>query len=266
MVREVTNVYEVFDEETESVRNVRETELRKDMNKDGMEFVAARGGMGGEGNCKFRTGETKAPRYSTLGTRGSKKSYQLVVKTIADVGLVGYPNAGKSSFLCEVSRASPKVASYPFTTLKPTVGMVEVGDAARTVLSVADIPGLVDGAHENRGLGHEFLGHIERTQVLLIVLDIAGTDMRDPLDDFMALRKELYLYDPELQHRPLVVFANKADKKPKTCQKNVERLFALPGLPMDLEVIMGSCKTGEGLSEVIDAVHKKIATSSLLLD
>ena len=174
----------VFDEET--------GEFLGDLETAGMELVVAQGGRGGKGNAAFATSGNRAPRVCEEGTEGEEKLLLLELKTIADVGLVGYPNAGKSTLLRALSAARPKVAPYPFTTLHPMVGVVEYEDFSR--LTVADIPGLIDGAHRNVGLGHHFLRHIERTHLLVYVLDMAGVDGRTPWDDFRHLQNELELY------------------------------------------------------------------------
>lgn len=177
--------------------------------EDGQELVVARGGKGGLGNCHFVTSSHQAPTECTEGIPGEEKILRLELKMVADVGLVGYPNAGKSTLLRALTRAHPKVASYPFTTLHPMIGTLEFDDY--TSIRIADIPGLIDGAHQGIGLGHEFLRHIERTRFLVFVLDMGGTDGRHPADDYLNLREELRLYDPELDQRPSLVVANKMD-------------------------------------------------------
>ena len=191
----------VFDEET--------GEFLGDLETAGMELVVAQGGKGGKGNAAFATSGNRAPRTCEEGSDGEEKLLLLELKTIADVGLVGYPNAGKSTLLRALSAARPKVAPYPFTTLHPMVGVVEYEDFSR--LTVADIPGLIDGAHRNVGLGHHFLRHIERTHLLVYVLDMAGIDGRTPWDDFRHLQNELELYMKGLSKRPALIAANKMD-------------------------------------------------------
>jgi GTP-binding protein len=172
-------------------------------------FVLCQGGRGGKGNTHFKSSTNRVPRQTTDGRPGEEGWFGLELRTIADAGLVGYPNAGKSTLLGAISAAHPKVASYPFTTLNPAVGVVELDGYQR--VTVADIPGLIEGAHENKGLGHEFLRHIVRCKLLLFVLDMAATEGRDPIVDFQTLRTELKLYDPLLAKRPAAVVANKMD-------------------------------------------------------
>ncbi|CAH0488886.1 unnamed protein product [Peronospora farinosa] len=192
-------------------------EVVADLDKPGATFLAAKGGKPGLGN-RILAGKTTTfgrlrkhmPENKTTGQPGTSQYYELELKTIADVGLVGYPNAGKSTLLSVLSRATPEIAPYPFTTLHPYVGIVEFPDTFR--LSVADIPGLIDGAHRNVGLGHDFLRHIERTKILMYVLDTSGSEGRDPLEDFRHLQRELELYAPGISSRPSLVIANKMDE------------------------------------------------------
>jgi len=169
------------------------------------------GGAGGKGNEVFKSSTNQAPRQYTLGKPGEEGAYRLVVKTIADVGLIGFPNAGKSTLLNMLTNAHPKTGAYPFTTMFPTVGVLEY-PAQYERITVADIPGLIEGASENRGLGHRFLKHVERCKVLLIMLDMEGTDGREPLEDYRVLLNELKLYLPDLVKKPVLVAANKMDE------------------------------------------------------
>ncbi len=180
-----------------------------DLTEEGQRFVLCRGGVGGKGNWNFRTDTNQAPIEFTPGTPGEEGWFYLELRKIADVGLVGFPNAGKSTLLSALSNASPKVAAYPFTTLKPMVGVVEFPGFLRT--TVADIPGLIEGAHRNVGLGHDFLRHISRCSVFLFVVDAAAVDLRDPISDIQILRKELKLFDEALSGRPWMIVANKID-------------------------------------------------------
>ena len=180
-----------------------------DMDYPGKEFIVAKSGRGGRGNASFLSNKNRAPTRHDKGEEGEERHIELELKIIADAGLVGYPNAGKSSILNAVSDAHPKVAPYPFTTLYPSVGVVTFKDYSR--ITIADIPGLIEGAHNNVGLGHDFLRHIERTKVLVYVLDMAGVDGRDPYDDYLSLRKELELYQKGLTGRKSIIAANKTD-------------------------------------------------------
>jgi GTP-binding protein len=172
--------------------------------------VLCRGGRGGLGNRNFATARRQTPRFAQPGEAGQEGDFVLELRLIAEVGLVGYPNAGKSTLLAAISKARPKIAPYPFTTLHPQVGIVEYGDWQR--LTVCDVPGLIEGAHRNVGLGHAFLRHIARCKVLVLVLDMAGSDGRAPWDDYHQLLRELELYDPALLARPRLVVANKMDE------------------------------------------------------
>ncbi|HOB32350.1 MAG TPA: GTPase ObgE, partial [Verrucomicrobiota bacterium] len=171
-------------------------ELVADLTTHGQRFVLCRGGRGGLGNRNFATSTRQAPRFAQPGEPGEEGEYLLELRIMAEVGLVGYPNAGKSTLLSAISRARPKIAPYPFTTLHPQIGIVEYSDYRR--LTVCDVPGLIEGAHRNVGLGHAFLRHIQRCRALVILLDMAGTDGRAPWDDYRNLLKELELYDPAL--------------------------------------------------------------------
>lgn len=184
-------------------------EVVADLTEIGQRFVLCRGGVGGKGNWRFRTDTNQAPIEFTEGTKGEEGWFYLELRRIADVGLVGFPNAGKSTLLGALSNAAPKVASYPFTTLTPMVGVVEFPGFYRT--TVADIPGLIEGAHRNVGLGHDFLRHISRCSIFLFVVDTAGVDQRDPVEDIQILRQELKLYDERLTERPWLIVANKID-------------------------------------------------------
>ncbi|GAB4209201.1 MAG: GTPase ObgE [Roseiflexaceae bacterium] len=179
-----------------------------DLSAPGMRLLAARGGKGGLGNVHFATSTYQVPRIAELGEPGQSLDLELELKLLADVGLVGFPNAGKSTLLSIVSAAQPKIAPYPFTTLQPNLGVVEVGDFS---FVMADIPGLIEGAHRGVGLGFDFLRHVERTRMLLHLVDSAGIDGRDPVEDYHKIGEELRLYQPELAERPRVVVLNKID-------------------------------------------------------
>ncbi len=180
-----------------------------DLDTPGQRFVAAQGGKGGFGNLRFVSSVNRAPRQANPGLPGEERELELELKIIADAGLVGYPNAGKSTLLGAITNANPETGPYPFTTTSPNVGILVYEDFAR--LTIADIPGLIDGAHLNVGLGHGFLRHIERTKALIYVLDMAGTDNRSPIDDFDALRHELECHQAGLSSRPSLIAANKMD-------------------------------------------------------
>ena len=186
-----------------------ELELIADPTQPEQEFVLCQGGKGGIGNVHFKSSRNQAPTRYTEGTPGEEGHFYLELRSIAQAGLVGYPNAGKSTLLGRISAAHPRVAPYPFTTLTPHIGVVELPGYQR--VTVADIPGLIEGAHANIGLGHDFLRHIVRCQLLVFVLDMAGSEGREPLEDLQKLRKELDLYDPKLSERPWIVVANKMD-------------------------------------------------------
>jgi GTP-binding protein len=198
------------DEATVAAAEKPEGDLVVDLTEHGQRFVLCNGGRGGLGNRNFATSARQTPRFAQPGEPGDEGNFLFELRIMAEVGLVGYPNAGKSTLLTAISRARPKIAPYPFTTLHPQIGIVEYSDFHR--LTVCDVPGLIEGAHRNVGLGHEFLRHIERCQVLVLLLDMAGTDGRAPWDDYRNLLSELALYDPGLVERPRLVVANKMDE------------------------------------------------------
>ncbi len=197
-----------------------QTEQIADLTRDGERFVLCQGGKGGRGNWHFRTSTDQAPTTFEPGTDAESGVFFLELRRIADAGLVGYPNAGKSSLLGAISRATPKVAAYPFTTLQPVVGVVEFDNYARCV--VADIPGIIEGASRNRGLGHEFLRHIMRCRVLLFVVDMTGLE-HDPVEAIQTLRTEVKLYSEELAARPWLIIANKMDDPTATINLDILR-------------------------------------------
>lgn len=188
---------------------VGEEELVADLTEDGQEVVLCAGGKGGKGNVHFKSSRNRVPIQYTDGEDGEQGHFLLELRTIADAALVGYPNAGKSTLLGKLSAAHPKVAAYPFTTLRPSVGVVELDGYERA--TVADIPGLIEGAHRNVGLGHDFLRHITRCRCLFFVVDVAGSEGRHPVEDLQSLRREIDLYDARLSARPWCVVANKMD-------------------------------------------------------
>lgn len=214
---------------------------------DGDTLLVAQGGIGGKGNVHFKSSTNRAPTEFTPGTKGEIRTLVLELKTVADVGLVGYPNAGKSTLLRALTAARPKVAAYPFTTLNPLIGTLQFDDY--TALRIADIPGLIDGAHKGVGLGHDFLRHIERSRMLVYVLDMAGTDGRSPTEDFARLKEELRLYAESLTARPFIVVANKMDA-PEAPKNLVEfrKATGLNPLPMSAEI-------GEGVEPLREMLH-----------
>jgi len=206
-------------------------ELVADLTTHGQQFVLCKGGRGGLGNRNFATARHQTPRFAQPGEPGTEGEYLLELRIMAEIGLVGYPNAGKSTLLAAISKARPKIAAYPFTTLTPQIGILEYADWKR--LTVCDVPGLIEGAHNNVGLGHAFLRHIKRCKILVLLLDMAGTDGREPWDDYKQLLKELELYDPELLERPRIVVANKideaiAEEKLKLFKKKIKKVSPLP--------------------------------------
>src|SRR5437762_2957035 len=211
-----------------------------DLTRDGQEFVLCRGGAGGKGNVHFKSSRNRAPRQYTEGEEGEQGHFLLELRTIADAGLVGYPNAGKSTLLRKVSAARPRVAAYPFTTLHPIIGVVEFSGYRRA--TIADIPGLIEGAHRGLGLGHEFLRHIMRCRVLLFVVDVAGSEGRNPGEDLRNIRREIALYDPQLSQRAWHIIANKMDLP--AARQNLKRLqdrFS------NIDIVPVSAQTGDGL-------------------
>ncbi len=207
-------------------------ELLVDLTEHGQQFVLCKGGRGGLGNRNFATARRQTPRFAQPGEPGEEGNYLLELRIIAEVGLVGYPNAGKSTLLTAISKARPKIAPYPFTTLTPQIGILEYPDWKR--LTVCDVPGLIEGAHQNVGLGHEFLRHIQRCKIIVLLLDMAGTDGRNPWDDYKQLLSELELYDPALVEKPIYVVANKMDEP--TAEENLKkfkrRIRKVPVLPI----------------------------------
>jgi GTPase len=222
-----------------------------DLTLDGQEFLLCRGGEGGKGNVHFKSSRNRAPRQYTEGEEGEQGHFLLELRTIADAGLVGYPNAGKSTLLQKLSAARPKVAAYPFTTLHPVVGVMELPGYQHA--TIADIPGLIEGAHRGLGLGHEFLRHITRCPILIFVIDIAGSEGRSPLEDLQNLRKEIDLYDPTLSLRPWLVVANKMD-----LPNAKENLALLREKFPKIGIIPISAAHGEGIDTLKEALAERM--------
>jgi GTPase len=232
----------------ESIRNQSaihdpQSDLLADLTREGQEFLLCKGGAGGKGNVHFKSSRNRAPREYTEGGEGESGSFLLELRSIADAALVGYPNAGKSTLIQQISAARSKIAPYPFTTLHPVIGMVELGDYRRA--TVADIPGLIEGAHRNLGLGHDFLRHITRCRLFLFLLDMAGSEGRSPIADLESLRREIALYDPRLSERPWFVVANKMDlPQAKENLRDFQKRFP------QRSIVPISAKEGRGISEV----------------
>ena len=222
-----------------------------DLSEPGQRFLLCKGGDGGKGNTHFKSSTNRVPRQFTKGYPGEEGWFFMELRTIADVGLVGYPNAGKSTLLKAISAAKPKTAAYPFTTLHPLVGVIDLPDYRRATM--ADIPGLIEGAHENRGLGHEFLRHIVRCKTLFYVIDMAGSEGRHPVDDFQSLRKELRLYDPTLAAKPSCIIANKMDMPAAA-----ENLTAFKARFPKLKIIKTCAELGEGIEDIKQYIHKQV--------
>ncbi len=236
----------IFDAETET--------LLEDLVKEGQRFLVVQGGRGGKGNARFATSTNRAPRKITRGRIGEEKWLRLELKLLADVGLIGFPNAGKSTFLSRVTSERPRIAPYPFTTLDPNLGVVLRDDEEH--LLIADIPGLLEGAHTGVGLGTKFLRHIERTRILVHLIDLDMNSGRDPLGDFRIINKELKQYSPSLAKRPQIIALNKIDL-PKS-RERIERIrthFERKG--MDLFPV--SAKTGEGMEALIERLFDSIS-------
>ncbi|HZF00962.1 MAG TPA: GTPase ObgE [Methylomirabilota bacterium] len=227
-------------------------ELVADLTTHGQQFILCKGGRGGLGNRNFATSRHQTPRFAQPGEPGTEGEFLLELRIMAEVGLVGYPNAGKSTLLTAISKARPKVAPYPFTTLHPQIGIVEYADWKR--LTVCDVPGLIEGAHNNVGLGHEFLRHIQRCKILVLLLDMAGTDGRTPWDDYKQLLKELELYDPALLEKSRLVVANKMDEA--VAEKNLKqfktKIKKVKVLPISAAFDQGMEKFRETIREAVE--------------
>lgn len=232
-------------------------DLKFDFTEAGQRYLAAKGGKGGWGNAHFATPTRRAPKFHYQGRPGEEHELQLELKLIADVGLVGFPNAGKSTLISVISAAKPKIADYPFTTLEPNLGVVDIGDFKTFV--VADIPGLIAGASEGAGLGDRFLRHVERTKIILHLVDVSSFSGRDPIDDYRIINRELATYNEDLARRPQVVVATKIDSLDdperledlkKQAKKDRKPFFAI------------SSVTGAGVKELVSGVSKLLTETS----
>ncbi|MCR5342940.1 MAG: GTPase ObgE [Butyrivibrio sp.] len=227
-----------------------------DMSGDTTEFVLLKGGKGGNGNMHYATSTMQAPRYAQPGQPAKELEILLELKMIADVGLVGFPNVGKSTFLTKVSNAKPKVANYHFTTLTPILGVVSLNDARGFV--VADIPGLIEGAADGAGLGHEFLRHIERTRIMIHVVDAAGTEGRDPFEDIEAINNELSKYNADITKKPQVIAANKIDMLPDGEDSEIIQKLRDKFEPQGVKVFATSTLTGKGINELLYYISREL--------
>jgi len=225
-----------------------------DLSAIGQRFVAAQGGKGGRGNIHFATSTNQAPTKAEPGEPGQERKLRLELKLLADAGLIGYPNVGKSTFISAVSRARPKIADYPFTTLVPNLGVVGLSGGRSFVL--ADIPGLIEGASEGHGLGHRFLRHVERTRVLLHLIEVSAEPGRDPLPAYDVINRELERYSPELAKRPQIVALSKLDlTETRDAYDSWRQKFAARGITLHAV----SAATGEGVKELLEALWPSLA-------
>jgi GTP-binding protein len=225
-----------------------------DLTEVGQRVLVAKGGRGGLGNAHFATSTNRAPRKTQPGEPGEERRLRLTLKLLADVGLVGYPNAGKSTLISRVSAARPKIADYPFTTLTPHLGVVTLSDDRSFV--VADVPGLIEGAHAGHGLGHQFLRHVERTKVLVHLVDVSGASGRNPVDDLDTIRRELELYDRRILEKPQVVAANKIDAVDEPARVTA---LARRAKRLHLPFFRVSAVTGEGVPALLEALWPPVA-------
>lgn len=229
-------------------------EILHDFTADGEKWTICRGGPGGRGNDSFKTPTHRAPNVSTDGVEGEVANVELELKLIADVGLVGFPNAGKSTLITALAKVKVKIAPYPFTTLQPNLGFIEFDDYSR--IFIADIPGIIEGAHRNRGLGFEFLRHIERTQLLIYVIDASGIDGRNPVEDLKILQQEVGTYNPEMLERPFIVALNKLDTEEG--QENLAEFRK--EYPFDPSTLLEiSASEGNGLKPLKNRIYELIS-------
>lgn len=236
------------------LREETSNKIIKDFKVDGEEFLIAKGGRGGRGNVHFKNSVRQAPRFAENGKKGQEINLILELKILADVGLVGLPNVGKSTLISVISKAKPKIANYHFTTLNPNLGVVNI-DKERSFI-VADIPGLIEGANEGEGLGHDFLRHIERCRVLIHLVDISGIEGRDPIKDFDLINKELELYNKELANKPMIVALNKID-----LDFNDNASKFIDTFKNDYKIYKISAATTDGIKELLDAAYDLLSKS-----
>ncbi len=235
------------------ITDVETGEVLGDLTEDGETLVVAKGGKGGRGNARFVTSVNQAPRIAEPGGDGEEKTLLLELKLLADVGIIGFPNAGKSTLISRLSAARPKIADYPFTTLVPNLGVVRYDDGKTFV--VADIPGLIEGAHEGAGLGIQFLRHIERTKLLVHVLDLSPITEREPINDYETMNNELKAYSEELSRKPQIVVPNKIDiTESREKLKEIKKYF----YAIKIKTIPISSATGEGLKELVREIGRNL--------
>lgn len=246
----ITRISEMEDAETGEIIDT--SVIVADLTVTGSRFVLCKGGKGGKGNVHFKTSTHQAPRENTPGTPGEEGEFHFELRSIADAGFVGFPNAGKSTLLSKLSAAKPKIANYPFTTLQPMVGVMHFDEFHRGTL--ADIPGLIEGAHANIGLGHEFLRHIMRCRLLMFVVDVAGSEGREPIADLEILRKEVSLYSDELAKRPWCIVANKID-----LAESEENLIHLKERFKRIKILPISANEGTGMTALRKYLESKIS-------
>jgi GTPase len=248
-----TLVYEKTGDAAEPLR------MLADLAQEGARIVVARGGRGGMGNARFASATNRAPRKVQPGEPGEEKDLRLELRLLADAGLVGFPNAGKSTLIARISAARPKIADYPFTTLTPNLGVVGLSDDRSFV--VADVPGLIEGAHRGLGLGHRFLRHLERTKVLVHLVDVSGETGRDPVEDLETLRRELELFDATLAAKPQVVAANKIDAVDTADGAPEVAALAKHAADLGLPFFRISAVTGAGVPELLEALWQRLSAA-----
>lgn len=237
------------------IKDVKHGKIIADLTEDGQRFIAARGGNGGFGNKRFATPTRQTPKFAKAGMKGVQREVQLELKLIADVGLLGFPNVGKSTLISSVSKAAPKIANYHFTTLQPNLGVVKLDDERSFVM--ADIPGIIEGASEGVGLGHDFLRHVERTRLLIHVVDASGVEGRDALEDFETINAELGRYSTVLAEKKQIIAANKIDLGMNLEQKDA---FVQEMKQRGYQVFEISAATGQGVRELMEVAYRLLQT------